>query len=50
MRFLLKLSLFALLIVAGGLFYIRHTYGCSWGESIEIADQFVTDLLGSRTA
>lgn len=46
MRFLLKLLLLALLIIAGGIFYIRRTYGCSWGESIEIADQFVADLLG----
>ena len=46
MRFLLKLSLLTLLVVAGGLFYIRRVYGCSWGESVEIADQFVADLLG----
>lgn len=46
MRFLLKLVLLVLLAVVGGLFYIRHVYGCSWGESIEIADQFVADLLG----
>lgn len=46
MKCLLKLSLFILLIVAGGLFYIRYTYGCSWAESLEIADQFLADLLG----
>lgn len=46
MRFLLKLSFLTLLIVAGGILYIRYTYGCSWAESLEIADQFVTDLLG----
>ena len=46
MKFLLKLSLLIILIVAGGLFYIRRVYGCSWGESVGIADQFVADLLG----
>ncbi len=45
MKFLFKLSLLALLVIAGGIFYIRHRYGCSWGESFEIADQFVADLL-----
>ena len=46
MKCLFKFSLFLLLIVAGGLFYIRRTYGCSWAESVEIADQFLADLLG----
>ncbi len=46
MKCLLKFSLFVLLMVAGGLLYIRHTYGCSWAESLEIADQFLADLLG----
>ncbi len=46
MRSLFKLSFFTLLIVAGGLLYIRRVYGCSWQESLGIADQFLADLLG----
>jgi hypothetical protein len=46
MRSLFKLSFLILLIVAGGLLYIRRVFGCSWRESIGIADQFLTDLLG----
>lgn len=45
MRFLLKLLLLTVLVVVGGLLYIRRLYGCTWGESVEIADQFVADLL-----
>jgi hypothetical protein len=46
MKFLLKFAVLAVLVVLGGLFYIRRTYGCTWGESVEIADRFVADLLG----
>ena len=40
--------LFALLalLFGGGLLLIKLLYGASWSESLEIADQFIEDLLG----
>ena len=40
--------MFVLLAVffGGGVVMIKLFYGASWGESLEIADQFVEDLLG----
>ena len=46
MKLLFKLALFAILMILGGVAFIRYTYGCSWKESFDIADQFVNDLLG----
>ena len=46
MRLLFKLAVFAIVVVLGGVAFIRYTYGCSWKESFDIADQFVEDLLG----
>ena len=39
--------LFALLAVVfgGGVVVIKLLYGVTWGESLEIADQFIGDLL-----
>ena len=49
MKILFKLALFAILMILGGVAFIRYTYGCSWKESFDIADEFVNDLLdGSR--
>ena len=45
MRLLFKLAVFAIVIILGGVAFIRYTYGCSWKESFDIADQFVEDLL-----
>ena len=40
--------LFALLalLFGGGVLLIKLLYGASWSESLEIADQFIEDLLG----
>ena len=42
------IKLFALLIAlfGGVVMLIKLLYGSTWGESIEIADQFIEDLLG----
>ena len=45
MRLLFKLAVFAIVMILGGVAFIRYTYGCSWKESFDIADQFVEDLL-----
>ncbi len=45
-RFALRLVLLAAFLFIGGVIYIRLAYGCSWKDSVEIADQFVTDLVG----
>ena len=39
--------LFALLalLFGGGVLLIKLLYGVSWSESLEIADQFIEDLL-----
>ena len=33
-------------VFGGGVVLIKLVYGVSWSESLEIADQFVEDLLG----
>lgn len=40
--------MFALLalLFGGGVLLIKLLYGASWSESLEIADQFIEDLLG----
>ncbi len=49
MKILFKLALFAILMILGGVAFIRYTYNCSWRESFDIADEFVNDLLdGNR--
>ena len=45
MRTLLRLAALAAVIFCGGVVVIRLLYDVSWGEAIEIADQFVEDLL-----
>ncbi len=46
MKILFKLAIWTILFILGGVAFIRYTYGCSWQESFDIADQFVNDLLG----
>ena len=46
MKLLFKLAFLTVLTIVGGVAFIRYTYGCSWRESFDIADQFVNDLLG----
>ncbi len=49
MKILFRLALFAILVILGGVAFIRYTYNCSWRESFDIADEFVNDLLdGNR--
>ena len=46
MKVIFKLAVWTILMILGGVVFIRYTYGCSWKESFDIADQFVEDLLG----
>ncbi len=46
MKVIFKLALWTLMVIVGGVAFIRYTYDCSWKESFDIADQFVEDLLG----
>ena len=46
MKLIIRLMMLALMVFLGGVVFIRYTYGCSWKESFEIADQFVADLIG----
>ena len=46
MKLLFKLAFLTVMVILGGVALIRYTYGCSWRESFDIADQFVSDLLG----
>ena len=46
MKVLFKLALWTVMVILGGVAFIRYTYDCSWKESFDIADQFVEDLLG----
>ena len=48
MKILFKLALFAILTILGGVAFIRYTYGCSWRESFDIADEFMNDVLGGN--
>ncbi len=44
-RMIFRLIILTVIVFFGGVVFIRYTYGCSWKESFEIADQFVTDLV-----
>ena len=44
MRALLRLAALAAVMFCGGVVVIRLLYDVSWGEAVEIADQFVEDL------
>ena len=46
MRVLFRLFVLLAVFFGGGVALIKVFYGVSWGESLEIADQFVEDLLG----
>jgi hypothetical protein len=46
MKVLFKLAVLTVLMILGGVVFIRYTYDCSWKESFDIADEFVNDLLG----
>jgi hypothetical protein len=46
MKKLFRLLMLALLVFAGGVVAIHFLYRVSWRESLEIADQFVQDLIG----
>ncbi len=46
MRILLRLLVLAAVVFGGGVLLIKVLYGASWGESLEIADQFLEDVLG----
>lgn len=45
MRALFKLCALAVVVFAGGVVLIHMRYNVSWRESLEIAEQFVEDLL-----
>ena len=49
MRALLRLAALAAVMFCGGVVVIRLLYDVSWGEAVEIADQFVEDLLSLIT-
>ena len=46
MRGLMRLFALLAVVFGGGVVLIKLLYGVSWGESLEIADQFIEDLLG----
>ena len=46
MKVIFKLALWTVMMIVGGVAFIRYTYDCSWKASFNIADQFVEDLLG----
>ncbi len=46
MRGLFRIFVLLLVVFAGGVVLIRLLYDVSWRESLEIADQFVEDLIG----
>lgn len=46
MRAFLRLFAMVSIVFGGGVVLIKLAYGVSWKESIEIADQFLEDLLG----
>ena len=45
MRMLLKLGLWTALFAVGGVVLIKVLYDVSWDDAVEIADEFVCDLL-----
>ncbi|MCY3738738.1 MAG: hypothetical protein OXG13_20230 [Gemmatimonadaceae bacterium] len=46
MRAMLRLLVLGAVVFGGGVLMIKVLYGASWSESLEIADQFLEDLLG----
>ena len=46
MRAFVRLFAMVSVVFGGGVVLVKLVYGVSWGESLEIADQFVEDLLG----
>lgn len=46
MRGLFRLFVCMAVLLSGGLLAIRLRYGVSWRESLEIANNFVEELLG----
>lgn len=46
LRFLFRLISLIGFAVLAFIVFIKIIYGCSWRESVEIADQFVMDLIG----
>ena len=45
MRALVRLVMLGSVLFCGGVILIRIMYDVSWGEAVEIADQFIEDLL-----
>ena len=45
MKALFKLFMLLCVLFGGGVVLIRILYGVYWRESLEIADQFIEDLL-----
>lgn len=45
MKGLIRLFMLLAVLFAGGVVLIRLLYDVSWRESLEIADQFIEDLL-----
>lgn len=46
MRAFIKLFALLMALFGGVVMLIKLLYGATWRESIEIADQFIEDLLG----
>ena len=46
MRGIIRLFTVLCAVFGGGVVLIRMLYGVSWRESLEIADQFIEDLIG----
>ena len=45
MKALMRLFVLAAVLFGGGVVLIKVCYRVGWGEALEIADQFVEDLL-----
>lgn len=43
-KFLFRLLSLVGMAAIAFIVFIKYYYGCSWRESFEVADQFVTDL------
>ena len=41
MKVLFKLAVWTILMILGGVAFIRYTYDCSWKESFDIADELL---------
>lgn len=46
MSVILRLFAFGAVLFGGGVVLIKLFYGVNWSEALQIADQFVEDLLG----